>query len=300
MSLIRNGMAQFNLPVGKHAYRVEAPFYEEYADTLELTDSTKLLVPVVLQSFYSYLTVRTPMSDGTIYLNGQPIGKGGATSGHLQAGSHRLQVMKGKTCYYDSVISVSRGEKKIVNLAMADLHVIPTVAKQAITPVVEPVAQDTIKAQPESNAVAAVTEGSAKVTITAPDDTTEIWVNREPMAYGKWEGELALGYYKISTRKDGLESKPIELWVDDTLPKILDLKAPQASYGLLNIHCNVVGATVFLNDAKVGMTPCVLENLPDSKPCRIRLVSDGYKNAEAMVVPIGNDMVDVNLIMKRE
>ena len=120
------------------------------------------------------------------------------------------------------------------------------------------------------------------------------------MAYGKWEGELALGYYKISTRKDGLESKPIELWVDDTLPKILDLRAPQASYGLLNIHCNVVGATVFLNDAKVGMTPCVLENLPDSKPCRIRLVSDGYKNAEAMVVPIGNDMVDVNLIMKRE
>lgn len=300
MSLIRNGMAQFNLPVGKHAYRVEAPFYEEYADTLELTDSTKLLVPVVLQSFYSYLTVRTPMSDGTIYLNGQPIGKGGATSGHLQAGSHRLQVMKEKTCYYDSVISVSRGEKKIVNLAMTDLHVIPTVAKQAITPVVESVAQDTIKAQPESNVAAAVTEGSAKVTITAPDDTTEIWVNREPMAYGKWEGELALGYYKISTRKDGLESKPIELWVDDTLPKILDLRAPQASYGLLNIHCNVVGATVFLNDAKVGMTPCVLENLPDSKPCRIRLVSDGYKNAEAMVVPIGNDMVDVNLIMKRE
>ena len=295
-SLIRNGTAQFNLPLGKHAYRVEAPFYEEYADTLELADSAKLLVPVVLQSFYSYLTVRTPMSDGTIYLNGQPIGRGDATSGHLQAGNHHLLVMKGKTCYYDSLIVVRRGEKKVLDLAMTDLRVIPTVAKRAIIPTSVPETEDTVPRP----AIAENPTGSAMVTITAPDDTTEIWINREQMASGKWEGQLELGYYTISTRKDGKESKPIEFWVDDTLPKVLDLRPPQASYGLLNIHCNVVGASVFLNDVKVGLTPCVVENLPDKKPCRLRLEREGYKDAEAVVVPIGNDMVDVNLKMKRE
>ncbi len=299
-SLIRDGTAQFNLPLGKHGYRVEAPFFEEYADTLELTDSTKLLVPVVLQSFYSYLTVRTPMSDGTIFLNGQPIGKGFATSGHLQAGNHHLQVMKGKTCYYDAVISVGKGEKKVVDLADKDLHVIPTVVKQGISPGGELAAQDTVRTQTDSTLVAATPKGSAMVTITAPDDTTEIWINREPMAFGKWEGELELGYYTINTRKDGLESKQIEFWVDDTLPKVLDLKAPQASYGLLNIHSNVIGASVFLNDVEVGQTPCVVENLPDNKPCRVRLQREGYRDAEAVVIPIGNDMVDVNLKMKRE
>lgn len=293
-SLIRNGAAQFNLPLGKHAYRVEAPFYDEYADTLELTDSTKLLVPVVLQSFYSYLTVRTPMSDGTIYLNGQPIGKGFATSGHLQAGNHHLQVMKKKTCFFDSLIVVRKGEKKVLDLTATDLRVMPTVTKLAIASMPNPEAEDSLEA------VVPTSVGSAMVTITAPDDTTEIWVNREMMASGMWEGQLELGYYTISTRKDGKESKPIEFWVDDTLPKVIDLRPPQASYGLLNIHCNVVGAKVFLNDKEVGLTPCVVEDLPDSKPCKVRLQSAGYKDAEAEVIPIGNDMVDVGLIMKRQ
>ena len=296
MSLVRNGTAQFNLPIGKHPYRVESPFYEEYADTLELTDSAKLYVPVYLQSFYSYLTVRTPMSDGTIFLNGQPIGKGSVTSGHLQAGNHHLQVMKKKTCYFDSLIVVRKGEKKVLDLAATDLRVMPTVTKLAIAPMSDPEAEDSL----QRPAVVPTPVGSAMVTITAPDDTTEIWINREMMGSGQWEGQLELGYYTISTRKDGKESKPIEFWVDDTLPKVMDLRPPQASYGLLNIHCNVVGATVFLDDKEVGLTPCVVENLPDSKPCKVRLHSIGYKDAEAEVIPIGNDMVDVGLIMKRQ
>ena len=138
------------------------------------------------------------------------------------------------------------------------------------------------------------------MTITAADDTTEIWINREPMAFGKWEGELALGYYTIQTRKEGLESNPVFMWIDDTLPVMLDLSAPMASYGLLNIHSNVVGATIFINGVEVGQTPCVVENLPASKPCEVRLKNEGYKDATGTVTPIGNDMVDVELKMKLE
>ena len=297
VALLRNGTAQFNLPVGRHPYRVEAPFYEEWADTLELTDSAKLYLPVVLQSFYSYLTVRTPMPDATIFLNGQPIGKGVATSGHLQAGDHHLLVMNKKVCHYDSILRIGRGEKKVLELAMSDLQVRPAPAKRVITPGYVPVVEDTAQAKPASTAAAA--PKVAQVTITAPDDTTQIWVNRELMAYGKWEGELELGYYTVSTVKDGLESKPLSLWVDDESPVMLDLSAPQASYGLLNIHSNVVGAAVFLDGVKVGVTPCVVENLPASKPCRLRLTYEGYKDAEAVVTPVGNDMVDVELKMKR-
>lgn len=65
--LLRDGTAQFNAPVGKHGYHVEAPFHEEVSDSIELSDSAKLTVPVVLQSFYSYLTVRTPCPRQLLY-----------------------------------------------------------------------------------------------------------------------------------------------------------------------------------------------------------------------------------------
>ena len=92
----------------------------------------------------------------------------------------------------------------------------------------------------------------------------------------------------------------VPLWVDDGLPKILDMSAPMANYGLLNIHSNVVGATIYINKIKVGMTPYVVTNLPASKPCKVRLTYAGYRDAEATVVPIGNDMVDVELKMKQQ
>ena len=302
LSLIRNGMAQFNLPVGKHPYRVEAPFYEVLEDTLELADSAKLIVPVVLQSFYSYLTVRTPLADGTIYLDGQPIGKGRATSGHLQAGEHHLLVLRESVCYYDSLLTVRRGEKKVMELTMTDLQPKPSFTRRAISPGKELAAvQDTVATKADSVATQKLAvSGLAPVMITAADDTTEIWINREPMAFGKWEGQLALGYYTIQTRKEGLESNPVFVWIDDTQPVMLDLSAPMASYGLLNIHSNVVGATIFINGVEVGQTPCVVENLPASKPCEVRLKNDGYKDATGTVTPIGNDMVDVELKMKVE
>lgn len=291
---LRDGTAQFNVPVGKHGYHVEAPFYEELSDSLELSDSVKLTVPVVLQSFYSYLTVRTPLPEATIVLDGQPIGKGEATSGHLQAGEHHLMVVKGEMSYYDGIVNVGKAEKKIVELAKDDIQSNPIIFKRHVVRV------DSVPVSPDHGAVAALTVVTkAPVTLTASDDSTEIWINREPVAVGKWEGKLELGYYLLNTCKDGQVSNPIPFWVDDELPKLLDLSAPMASYGLLNIHSNVVGATIYINKIKVGQTPYIVENLPAAKPCKVRLICDGFKDVETTITPIGNDMVDVELRMKQ-
>ena len=298
--LLRNGVAQLNVPVGKHSYRVEAPFYEALSDSLELTDSAKLTVPVVLQSFYSYLTVRTPLPEATIVLDGQPIGKGAATSGHLLAGEHHLMVVKGGMSYYDGVVSVGRSEKKIVELGKDDYKLnngLNGLATNPITLKRQVVRADSVvDGSADGDTLAALTlTTKAPVTLIAPDDSTEIWVNREPVAVGKWEGKLELGYYVVNTRKGRLESGGVPLWVDDELPKLLDLSAPKASYGVLNIHSNVVGATIYINKVKVGQTPYIVENLPADKPCRVRLALEGFRDAEAIITPVGNDMTDVNL-----
>ena len=165
----------------------------------------------------------------------------------------------------------------------------------------EPVVADTLAAVSDSLVADSLHAGPqyAQVTITAPDDSTQIWLNRELMAVGKWEGQLELGYYTVNTQKEGLESKTIPFWVDDTLPKLLDLSAPQASYGLLNVHSNVIGATVKVNGVEVGQTPCVVENLPASKEVQLQLTKRGYFDAQAVLTPIGNDMLDVELKMRK-
>ena len=298
VALVRNGLAQFHLPLGKHGYHVEAPFYEELSDTVEVVDSAKIVVPVVLQSVYSYLTVKLPVLEGHIYVDGQPIGKGEATSGRLQPGDHQVLVTQNETCYVDTVVNLGIGEKRVLTLQASDLWVRPLMAR-AITPgILKETADSTVT---DSTAMAAnvpLDSLKAQVTITAPDEETQIWLNREPLAYGKWEGKLALGFYIVSTLKEGLESKPIFLYVDDTLPKVLDMSLPKASYGVLNIHSNVVGATIILNQVEVGITPCILENLPATVACRIVLKKEGYHDAKLTVMPVPNDMLDVELNMK--
>ena len=295
VALVRDGTAQFELPLGKHGYHAEAPFYEELSDSVEVVDSAKLVVPVVLQSVYSYLTVKLPIAEGLIFIDSEPIGKGEATSGHLQPGDHHLIVMQEETCLADTVFNMGVGEKKILALKASDLRARPLMAR-AINP--QPIEE--VKDSTVTDSLAAVPQDSLKalVTITAPDEETQIWLNREPLAYGKWEGQLGIGFYSVSTLKEGLESKPIFLWVDDTLPKVVDLSLPKASYGVLNIHSNVVGATILINRMEVGVTPCILENLPATVACKILLKKKGYRDAAITVMPVPNDMLNVEINMK--
>ena len=295
VALVRDGTAQFELPLGKHGYHAEAPFYEELSDSVEVVDSAKLVVPVVLQSVYSYLTVKLPIAEGLIFVDSEPIGKGEATSGHLQPGDHHLIVMQEETCLADTVFNMGVGEKKILALKASDLRARPLMAR-AINP--QPIEE--VKDSTVTDSLAAVPQDSLKalVTITAPDEETQIWLNREPLAYGKWVGQLGIGFYSVSTLKEGLESKPIFLWVDDTLPKVVDLSLPKASYGVLNIHSNVVGATILINRMEVGVTPCILENLPATVACKILLKKKGYRDAAITVMPVPNDMLNVEINMK--
>ena len=198
-------------------------------------------------------------------------------------------------------MTIGRAEKKNVELAVSDLY--PRLgARQSGMPVMrasqsKTVADSTQKT--DSVSMAAVVIKKAPVTIVAPDDSTAIWVNRELMGYGTWEGQLPLGYYQVSTEKEGLESRTTGIWVDDESPKKLELLPPMVDYGLLNIHSEEIGAKVYINGKLKGVTPLVVENLPAGMNCRVKLTKKGFRDSETEVQVIGNDMVDVNIKMKK-
>jgi len=309
-TITRKGVAQFHLPLGKHSYMVESPFYEPIADTLELTDERKLVMPITLQPVYSFLTVKTPFKECQIYVDNQQIGKHEAVSGRLPSGSHRLSVFVDSKCYYDAPVILGAAEKKVVTLSEAELVERPWRAAAKMIPIVEDSVRQTadavvqkskevVQRKDVSSVVQASAAFTAPVSITAPDAETEIWIDREHVADGLWEGMLDEGFHLVNTRKDGQESLPRYIWVNDEFPKELNLGTPQGDYGLLNVYSNVVGASVYVNDSLRGVTPCIVDNLPAGKTCVVRLEQSAYKPAKQKVLVLGNNLANVQIIMKK-
>lgn len=280
----------FYLPLGSHTYQVESPFYEAVKDSFKLTDTAKVEINIKLQPVYSYLTVQTPWEKGKIYVDGQLIGKKEGTSQRLMGGQHRLAVYFGRTCCYDMPFDINKTEKKTITLSQKNLgeyflaantrtfstknDSIPSVKKAEIT-------------------------GGTQVTLKAPDNDTEILLDREIVGKGQWSGQLPQGYHMAATRKDGMESEPTNLWITDAFPQEVNLSVPQTGCGMFNITSNVTGAKVFIDSVCVGETPFITAFLPTHRSYVVRLEKEGYREAQQTSQPKSNDLLDIYIKLKK-
>ena len=308
VTLVRGTNPSFYLALGSHTYQVEAPFYESVADSFQLADSAKMTIDVKLQPQYSFLTVRTEWPTGDIHIDGKSIGKGEATSQRLMAGNHRLSVFLGTACCYDETISLSPAEKKVVTLTRKDFHLHPL---KPTTPVVVTPQQKVLPATTTttSSSTAAPLSASAKamastpvieapVTLITSDANIEILVDREPKGRGQWSGKLDGGYHLVTTRKDSIESVAASLWISDSFPQEVNLAVPQTSVAMLNIHSNIEGASIYIDNIPMGVTPCIITGLPINRTYVVRLSSPKHKDRKASVKPLGNQLTDVFIQMK--
>ena len=133
--------------------------------------------------------------------------------------------------------------------------------------------------------------------IRAFDDETEIWLNRQWVGKGSWQGRLAPGFYAISSQKEGLDSRTAYFWVEAGETVELNLASPLTDYGSLNVSCDEVNARIFLNGVEVGLSPRVLSRLPADRTYRLRMVK-GKKEAEKVIHLKRNDILHVNLKLK--
>ena len=138
----KNGRRQlsFYLPLGSHTFHVEAPFYEAVADSFVLTDTAKVELNLDLQPMYSYLTVKADpqirgLSDAQLLIDGEEVIMQEATSQRLTAGVHHLSMFWGEKCFYDQHVELGPAEKKVVDIAQADLRFYPQIHKAAQSPI---------------------------------------------------------------------------------------------------------------------------------------------------------------------
>lgn len=289
-----DGNLSLYLPLGRHVCRIESPFYQTLNDTIELTDIVRFEKRYVLQPFYAYLTVETDWPDARICLDGDSLGLQRVETSRLMPGRYRLTVNQGDSLYYEQWLELANAERKVVDLHGIELRPFPQLGQSIeMSGFPDEVLADSMA----SDGLQEQSGQWADVHITAFDADTEICLNRERVGQGEWRGNLAPGFYAVSSRKEGLDSRTDFFWVDAGKSVELNLISPLADYGLLNVSCDEVDATVFLNGLAIGSAPCVLRNLPVGRTYRVRLVK-GRKAAETLVRLRGNDIVNVKLKLK--
>jgi hypothetical protein len=283
---VRSDVLEYYLPVGTHSYRVEAPFYEPQEGTFDLSDSVRTDIPVKLQPFYSFLTVKTSWKGGELYIDGAHILKEEATSLRLRDGWHRVNFYWAEECFYDSLLFVGKAEKKVLKLTERDLRPIPikrTEPQRAASP----------------EAVAAAKVQLAPVKVTSHDPSAEIWVDLEKKGVGTWEDSLSLGFHLFEARKEGVQPTVLRMMLDDPFPKEITLEAIGTGYGLVNIHCNVAGASIRIDGKDYGETPRIVR-LEATRRYKVTLSKQGYKSVSSQIPPRGNNLVDVYLSLKKK
>ena len=282
---VRKDVVEYYLPLGTHSYRAEAPFFEPQEGTFTLTDKVREIVTVNLQPFYSFLTVKSNLKGGDLFIDNAKIRKEDATSYRLAEGNHRVAIFYGQKCFYDTLVFVGRAQKKVLEVQMKDIYLRP-LRRNA------PMYTDV----PEDGGQQDITGTS--VTITSADSLADIWVDRERMGTGQWEGILSPGFHIAQTVKDGEESSPTTLWVESGSPQEYTLEAHGTVYGLLNIYSNVTGAGIEISGISFGETPRVIR-LDASYRYDIKLTKQGYKSKSVKVLPRGNNISDVYIELKK-
>lgn len=283
---IRTGMAQLQLPLGRHTYKVATPFYEEQEDTLVLSKESRKVITVNLQPTYAFLSVHTDYPSLQIYIDGEWAGKQKAVSGRLSEGIHHVRVMQGKRCYYEDWIHLGKAEKRLLKLEKQDF-VSSTKRFRRIGKDGKPMeVSDSVVTTP--------------VELATTDSTYQILINREALGEGSWQGELPEGDYAIQTRKDSIESSPIWVHAEHGEKQIWNLPVPETGYGTLSIHCNEIDAEIWIARRCVGLTPYIVEQMPAGKPVSITLRKKGFKEETQTVVPPVNNIMNVTFKLKKD
>ncbi len=255
------GMATKRLPYGRYNYRVSSPNYHTQAGVLEVNAESKAMVQVDLKPNFGWIDLQAyeAYHGAYVYLDGQRIGQLPMKTEALKSGSHRLRVMKSSYKVWEQDVTVSDNET--------------------------------------TQLVVQLQSSLASVTLLA-DENCEIWLDGEQKGVGQCTLNLEPGEYKAEARRAGYQSSSILVQVTDTESKSFTLPAPVALYGSMEILSFPMGATVYLDEAHVGETPLLLNNILVGTH-QLRFESDGYASLLKTVEVAHSQTASLNVSMEK-
>ncbi len=202
--------------IGKHSYQILASQYHSKSGEFEITSAGATNLNIELKPAFGHLQVGTSSVGAEVYINGE---KRGIAPCNLQlpSGQYDVQLVKDGYISYQQSVTISDGVTVPFNTSLK--------------------------------------ANFAQVTLKAPFENSEIWVNDQFKAKGSWSGRLNANTYLVETRTEGYENASENIEVVAEVPRTYTLQTLRPIYGMLEIISDPFEATIKLDGKVVGTTP---------------------------------------------
>ena len=218
-----DGTATARVAFGKYDYRVDAGMYHPEVGRLQVSDpENRVVKSVTLLPAFGYVQVAGAgaAQGARVLLDNTPVGTVPFRSERIASGRHNLKVVKPMYKPWEQVVEIADGQ--------------------------------TLELSPQLSA------DFARLTLQTAAEA-DIYVNGEKKGRGSWTGELGSGQYLLECKQAHHRSTRRELAVTaDLSGQTVELEAPAAITGSLDINSTPADADVYIDGRKAGQTPLFL------------------------------------------
>ena len=213
---INTGEASKSVNIGStHTYRIECNLYHEESGTVTVNE--RVTIDKKLRPNFGYINVTTsPESGAKVYVDGEYLGLSPIKTDKLKSGSHAVRVMKDMFKMTEKSFTVTDGQTTNANINMSANFV--------------------------------------NVTVNTDTDS-DIYVDDEYKAKGKWTGRLSDGMHNFEARKANHRTtkKSLDLVLGENMTITLD--KPQPISGSIDVNSSPMSAEIYIDGKHYGQTP---------------------------------------------
>ena len=198
-----------------HTWRIECNMYHTESGTVTINEKT--IINKDLRPNFGYINVTTsPESGAKVFVDGEYLGLSPIKTDKLKSGSHTVRVMKDMYKMKEQSFVVNDGQTTNATLNMAANFV--------------------------------------NVTINTDIDS-DIYVDEEYKAKGKWTGRLSDGSHIFEARKTNHKSSSMNVELVLGENKTFALEYPAPINGSCEINTSPMGAEIYIDGKHYGQTP---------------------------------------------
>ena len=213
---VNTGEASMSVNIGTtHTYKIQCNLYHEESGSVTVNE--RKTIEKTLRPNFGYINVSTTPEQGAkVFINGEYIGLSPIKTDKLASGTHTVRVMRDMYKMKEQSFTVTDGQTTSANINMAANFVNVTVSTDA---------------------------------------NSDIYVDDEYKAKGKWNGRLSDGFHSFEARKESHRAtkKSLELVMGKT--ETITLEAPKPISGTLDVNSSPMGAAIYVDGKHYGETP---------------------------------------------
>lgn len=241
---------------GHYKYKIEKNNYHSSEGEFDLM-SAKYQNTVQLKPAFGSISIKSDVSDITIYLDGQQISQtSSCVLENIASGNHSLSIQKDKYAPFKQTIVVKDGEETLVN----------------------------------ANMLARFSNITIKSLAGA-----QIYINGTLKGSSSYNEDLMEGFYDVEVKKEHHVTATKQIEVKAGVNQVVNIE-PTPILCTLDVVSTPINASVFIDGNIVGETPCTIEGILEGEH-QVKLALKGYQTSRQLIdLKSGeNNSLSVNL-----